>query len=297
MDASNELGNFLRARRAELNPAMVGMPVTDSVRRVPGLRREEVAKLAAISTDYYARLEQGRLPASGNVLAALSQALRLDEDQHAYMHGLAGRPATRSKRQDIQRVRPSMQRLIDEFTESPVLILGRYLDVLAWNSQASAVFADFSTIPRSQRNYVRLAFLDPEVRGLFADWKATARLCVSFLRMDAGKNPNDPRLAEIVGELSVHDPDFRRWWASHDVVRQTCGIKVLNHPVAGELTLEWETLGCVSDPDQELIVLTGVKGTRTHAALKMLAARSEDGTNELMAGKAGARANDAAAVF
>ncbi|MFI5436820.1 helix-turn-helix domain-containing protein [Rhodococcus baikonurensis] len=297
MDASNELGNFLRARRAELSPSMVGMPANDSVRRVPGLRREEVAKLAAISVDYYARLEQGRLPASGNVLAALSQALRLDEDQRAYMHGLAGRPTMRYKRQDTQRVRPSMQRLIDEFTESPVIILGRYLDILAWNSQAAAVFSDFSTIPRPQRNYVRLGFLDPDFRSLFADWEATARLCVSFLRMDAGKNPNDPRLAEIVGELSVHDPDFRRWWASHDVVRQTDGIKVLNHPVAGELTLEWETLGCVSDPDQELIVLTAVKGTPTHAALKMLAARGKNGTDEVRPGKVGAHADDAAAVF
>ncbi|BDH05876.1 MULTISPECIES: helix-turn-helix domain-containing protein [Streptomyces] len=271
----DELGDFLKARRAELRPHMVGLPDGDRPRRVPGLRREEVAQLASISTDYYTRLEQGTLPASAHVLAALARALRLDEDQRTYVYGLAGKTAARPRRRTAQRVRPQWQRLLDQLTESPAMVLGRYMDILAWNSLAAALIADFSAIPATQRNYVRLAFLEPAVRNLFDDWETTARTCVAFLRMEAAQSPTDSRLAGLVGELSVQDADFRRWWASHDVASKASGTKLLHHPVAGDLTLDWEMLASTADPDQQLMVMTAAPGTPSHQALSFLTSWTE----------------------
>lgn len=271
----SELGDFLKARRAELLPPAVGLPDGGRPRRVPGLRREEVAQLASISTDYYTRLEQGTLPASAQVLAALARALRLDEDQRTYLYGLAGKDAARPRRRTAQRARPQWQRLLDQFTESPAMVLGRYMDILAWNSLAAALITDFSAVPASQRNYVRLAFLDPTVRNLFDDWETTARTCVAFLRMEAAQSPTDPRLAGLVGELSVQDADFRNWWASHDVASRTSGTKLLHHPVAGDLTLDWEMLVSTTDPDQQLMVMTAEPGTPSHQALSFLTSWTE----------------------
>ncbi|AWW43027.1 MULTISPECIES: helix-turn-helix domain-containing protein [Streptomyces] len=273
----NELGDFLKARRAELRPQSVGLPDGDRPRRVPGLRREEVAHLASISTDYYTRLEQGSLPASAHVLAALSHALRLDEDQRSYLYGLAGKSVARPRRRSAQRVRPQWQRLLDQLTESPAMVLGRYMDVLAWNSLAAALITDFSAIPVNQRNYVRLAFLDPTVRNLFDDWETTARTCVAFLRMEAAHSPTDSRLAALVGELSVQDADFRQWWASHDVASKTSGTKLLHHPVAGDLTVDWEILTSAGDPEQQLMVMTADPGSTAHRALSSLISGSAPG--------------------
>ncbi|MFF5275413.1 helix-turn-helix domain-containing protein [Streptomyces sp. NPDC000133] len=267
----NELGEFLKARRAELTPARVGLPDSGTLRRVPGLRREEVAQLAAISTDYYTRVEQGRLQASTPVLTTLARALQLDEDQTAYVLGLATKRRSRAPRQATQRVRPQLQRLLDELTDAPALVLGRHMDILAWNSLAAALIKDFDALPRPECNYLRLAFVDPDVRRLFTDWETTARTCVAYLRMDAMQYPDDPRLAALVGELSVKDPDFRKWWAAHDVAHKTCGTKTLNHPVAGTLTVDWEMLGCATDPDQQLMVMTAAPGSDSHDALHFLA--------------------------
>lgn len=191
----NELGEFLKARRAELTPARVGLPDSGTLRRVPGLRREEVAQLAAISTDYYTRVEQGRLQASTPVLTTLARALQLDEDQTAYVLGLATKRRSRTPRQATQRVRPQLQRLLDQLTDAPALVLGRHMDILAWNSLAAALIKDFDALPRPECNYLRLAFIDPDVRRLFTDWETTARTCVAYLRMDAMQYPDDPRLA------------------------------------------------------------------------------------------------------
>ncbi|MFE6127391.1 helix-turn-helix domain-containing protein [Streptomyces sp. NPDC056437] len=267
----NELGEFLRTRRAELTPADVGLPDSGALRRVPGLRREEVAQLAAISTDYYTRVEQGRLKASEPVVAALARALRLNEDQTVYLRGLATKRGGRAPRRPAQRVRPQLQRLLDLLSEAPALVLGRHMDVLAWNSLAAALVTDFSALPQPERNYLRLAFLDPDVRRLFTDWESTARTCVAYLRMDAMQYPDDPRLAALVGELSVKDPDFRVWWATHDVAHKACGTKALDHPVAGALTLDWEILGCTTDPDQQLMVMTAAPGSSSEEGLRFLA--------------------------
>jgi transcriptional regulator with XRE-family HTH domain len=267
----NELGEFLKARRAELSPRTVGLPETRALRRVPGLRREEVAQLAAISTDYYTRLEQGRLPASASVLATLARVLRLDDDQRAYLYELAGKDTVRPRRA-ARKILPQMRRLLDQLTETPAMVLGRRMDILAWNPLAAALFTDFSKIPEKQRNYVRMVFTDPAMRRLYDDWETIACTAVAILRMEAAAQyPDDLRLSALVGELSVQDPDFRRWWAAHHVAINRAGTKTLHHPVVGEIILDWDTLTCAADPDQHLVIFTAEPGTPSHQALRFLA--------------------------
>jgi transcriptional regulator with XRE-family HTH domain len=265
------IGEFLRARRGDLTPLAVGLPETGSSRRVPGLRREEVAQLAAISVDYYTRLEQGRLPPSASILATLTRALRLDDDQQTYLYELAGKTAVRPRRRRIQQVRPPMRRLLDQLTETPAMVLGRRTDVLAWNSMAAALYADFAQIPEGQRNYIRLLFLHPAIRSLHIDWEDAAHTSVATLRMAAAQDPDDQRLAALVGELSVQDPDFRRWWGGHHVASTSFGTKRFHHPIVGDLTLDCDTWDSPDGHEQQLVVLTADPGTPAHQALRLLA--------------------------
>ncbi|MGW7752620.1 helix-turn-helix domain-containing protein [Streptomyces violaceusniger] len=267
----SELGEFLKARRAELSPRAMGLPESGALRRVPGLRREEVAQLTAISTVYYTRLEQGRTEASTPVLIALTRALRLDEDQRDYMLELAGKENVRPRRHAAQKVRPPLRRLLDSLTDTPALVLGRRMDILAWNPLAAALMMDFSQIPEEQRNAVRLVFADPTFRELYVDWESAARTTVAFLRMEAADNPDDPRMTALVEDLSEQDPQFREWWAAHHVAHHAMGTKTFRHPVAGDLTLDWETLACPTDPDQQLVILTAMPGSPSHEGLRFLA--------------------------
>ncbi|MFD3308646.1 helix-turn-helix domain-containing protein [Streptomyces sp. NPDC058656] len=266
-----ELGEFLKARRAELSPRTVGLPDAGTPRRVPGLRREEVAQLAAISTDYYIRLEQGRMPPSAPVLQSLVQVLHLSDDQRDYVFELAGKASARPLRRSGQRVQPQLRRLLDDLTATPAIVLGRRMDILAWNSLGAALVTDFSLIPEKKRNYVRLLFTDPAMRQLYPDWERVARTAVAQLRMEAARYPQDPRLTTLVGELSVQDNDFRTWWAGHHVAALNVGTKTLHHPIAGELTLDWDTLTASTDPDQQLVVWTAEPGTPSHDGLRLLA--------------------------
>jgi transcriptional regulator with XRE-family HTH domain len=270
MGHSIALGNFLKARRAELTPALVGLSESGGQRRVPGLRREEVAQIAAISVDYYTRLEQGRVPASAAVLATLTHALLLSDDQRAYMYELAGKPAERLRRRTVQRVRPAARRLLDQLTETPAIVLGRRLDVLAWNSMATALYTNFEALPVSRRNYVWLLFADETFRALHVDWTGAARTAIAALRMEAASFPDDPGLAALVGELSVQDHDFRTWWASHQVASTSFGTKHYQHAVVGEITLDCDTWDSPDGDDQRLMVLTAEPGTSSHQALKIL---------------------------
>ena len=272
----NELGEFLRARRAGLAPRAVGLPDTGTARRVPGLRREEVAQLAAISTDYYTRLEQGRIQASAPVLASLARVLHLDDDQRDYLFGLAGKDRVRPRRRVRQKVQPQLQRLLDDLSATPAVVMGRRMDILAWNSLAAALITDFSRIPEKSRNYVRLVFTDPAMRSLYADRDTVARTCVAQLRMQAAKYPDDPGLATLVGELSVQDPDFRQWWAAHHVATPGVGTKTLHHPVAGDLTLDRDTLTAGTDPDQQLVIWTAEPAGPSHDGLRILASWAAD---------------------
>ncbi|WP_420036454.1 helix-turn-helix domain-containing protein [Streptomyces sp. cg28] len=272
------LGAFLKARRAGLEPGECGLPETDSARRVAGLRREEVARLAAISVDYYTRLEQGRVRASAAVLDTLSRALRLDEDQQSYLYEVAGRADDRPRRtrRPAQRVRPAMRRLLAQLTETPALVLGRRLDVLAWNRAAVALYTDFAAIPAAHRNYLRLMFTDPVVRDLHREWEHDARDAVAALRMEAGTDPDDPELARLVGDLTLRDADFSTWWAEHRVNSATYGTKHYRHPLVGDLTLDCDTWSGSDDSGQRLMVLTAEPGSPSHDALRILTAWTAD---------------------
>lgn len=266
-----ELGDFLRARRGELSPQAVGLPAEPVARRVPGLRREEVARLATISTDYYRRLEQGRITASGPVLDELARTLRLTDDQRTYLFELAGKPSARPRAKPTRAISPQLRRLLDQLPEAVVLVLGSGMDILAWNSLAAALITDFAQIPEDRRNYVRMVFTDPAMRALYPDWADVARRAVTNLHMDAARHPDDPRLAGLVGELSTQDADFRDWWYGQHVEGKGQGTKRFRHPVVGELTLDWDTLICDTAPDQHVIVLTAEPGTPSQDALRILA--------------------------
>lgn len=266
-----ELGAFLKARRMELSPAQVGLADSGGRRRVAGLRREEVALLASISPDYYTRLEQGRRQASEPVLEILARVLRLDDGERAYMFELSGRDASRPRRRTTQKVQPQLQRLLEDLPTTPAVVLGRRTDILAWNAMAAALFIDFSRIPEKKRNFVRLVFTDPDIRALYPNWEWVAQTSLAQLRMEAARDSKDPRLAELVGELSLTDPDFRRWWGTHRVAVQGTGTKIVNHPVVGALELDWSFLTPTTDPEQQLITLTAQPGTPSHDRLRILA--------------------------
>ncbi|MEH0554103.1 helix-turn-helix domain-containing protein [Streptomyces sp. B21-101] len=266
----NELGQFLKLRRAELSPRTVGLPDTGG-RRVPGLRREEVALLASISTDYYTRLEQGRIQPSVSLLAALAQVLRLADDQRDHLFELVGRRSARPRRRAAPKVHAQLRRLLDDLTVCPGVVIGRRMDILAWNPLASALLTDFEKVPEDKRNCVRILFTEPSMRTLCADWRAAARGCVSHLRMTAAASPDDPRLTGLVGELSVQDKDFGRWWGSSHVASRGRGMKRFHHPLVGELVLDRDTFTCGSDPDQELVVWTAEPGTPSYDGLRALA--------------------------
>ncbi|MFF4311244.1 helix-turn-helix transcriptional regulator [Streptomyces sp. 900105755] len=266
-----ELGDFLRSRRARIQPEEVGL-ASHGRRRVPGLRREEVAQLAGVSVDYYIRLEQGRGPSvSDAVLDAVARVLRLDETEHAYLltvarpHKKAGttRPPARP------RVRPGVQLLLDGMERTPAFVLGRRMDVLAWNALGDAVNG-FSALAPAERNIPRQVFLDPAAAGFYPDWAAVAAQTVANLRIDAGRHPDDPRMATLVGELSLKSEDFRRLWADHEVRECAFGTKRIQHPVAGLLTLPYETLTVPTDPDQTIVAYTPEPGSETAERLTLL---------------------------
>ncbi|GGO89633.1 helix-turn-helix transcriptional regulator [Wenjunlia tyrosinilytica] len=274
MDRRAELGDFLRSRRARLKPEDVGLTAYGNRRRVPGLRREELAQLAGVSVDYYIRLEQGRgQNVSEEVLDAVGRALALDADEHEHLRHLA-RPA-RGKRRPAprpQRVRPTLEHLLAAMEGVPAFVLGRRMDVLAWNRMAVAVLGvDFAELPREQRNMVRHAFLDGAAADFYVDWEKAARDTVACLRMEAGRYPDDPQLAALVGELSVKSEHFSRLWAGQEVREKTHGSKRMNHPVVGELTLQFETFRLADDPDQALCTYTAEPGSPSETALKLLA--------------------------
>lgn len=271
------LGKFLKARRAQLDPEDCGLPEADAPRRVAGLRREEVAQLAAISVDYYIRLEQGRVRASAPVLATLVRALRLDGDQQSYLYELAGRTDDRPRRRPpVQQVRPAMRRLLDQLDGTPALVLGRRLDILAWNQAAAALYTDFAGIPADRRNYLRLMFTDPEIRKMHREWSHDARDAVAALRMAAAADPDDPELDGLVAELSARDADFRTWWAEHRVNSATYGTKQYRHPLVGDLTLDCDTWNGADGSGQRLMVLTAETGTPSHDALRILTSWTPD---------------------
>ena len=292
----SEFGEYLRLRRTELQPADVGLPDT-TFRRVEGLRREEVAQLAGVSTDYYTRLEQGRdLSPSDAVLDALASAFDLDEAGRAHLQHLAHPVRPRKRRTTtVQRVRPAVRSMLDSWTEQPGFVIGRRGDVLATNALTRALIADFDAMPHKDRNLTRWILLDPAARELYVDWAQIASEMVAILRLDAGAHPDDPRTTELVGELAMKSPEFYRWWAQHKVLGRTWGHKRFRHPVVGPLEIDYEALQLPGDPDQTLFVYRAPDGdTRSAEALKLLASWQAQGTPAPMSKRPAAAPTDRA---
>jgi transcriptional regulator with XRE-family HTH domain len=272
MDPRSEISDFLRGRRARVNPQDAGLPDDGRVRRVPGLRRDEVARLANMSVEYYTRLEQGRAGnPSPEVLEALAAALRLDETEREHLVDLAGRRAPRKKGPiAAQRVRPGLLLTLQALENVPAFILGRRMDVLAQNRLAKAVITDFEAMPAKRRNIARWSLLEPEAKELVIDWETMARDNVAALRYEAGKHPEDRQLADLVGELMIGCPEFGAWWNDHNVLRRTHGVKRYAHPVVGELEFAYEAFALPDDPDQSLCVYNVEPDSPTAEALRLL---------------------------
>ncbi|MEU3251985.1 helix-turn-helix transcriptional regulator [Streptomyces sp. NPDC006997] len=280
LDRRAELSEFLRTRRARLKPEDVGLPDFGRHRRVPGLRREELAQLAGVSVAYYTRLEQGNgRNVSAEVLDSIARALRLTSAEHAHLTHLA-RP-TRQRRRTAartQHVRGALRQLLDTIDTVPAYIVGRRTDILAWNRMAAAVFGDWAELPAAERNWARLVFLRPDYRDLFVAWEQKAADIVSYLRMDAGCHPDDPRLSALVGELSVKSEEFRRLWATHDVKEKTYGVKLMHHPLVGELALSFENFRLVDDAELSLVTYHPEPGSPSAESLRLLASWGTDAT-------------------
>ncbi|MDF3298203.1 helix-turn-helix domain-containing protein [Streptomyces tropicalis] len=279
LDRRAELSEFLRTRRARLKPEDVGLPEYGRHRRVPGLRREELAQLAGVSVAYYTRLEQGNgRNVSAEVLDSIARALRLSDAEHAHLTHLAKPKHKKKAAVRTQQVRGSLRQLLDTLDVVPAYVVGRRSEILAWNRMAAAVFGDWSLLPAPERNWARLVFLRPEYRDLYVDWEQKAIDIVCALRMEAGCYPDDPRLSALVGELSVKSEDFRRLWATHDVKEKSHGVKQLRHPLVGELALRYESLKLADDSEQTLLVYHAEPGSSSAEALRLLASWGADAT-------------------
>lgn len=271
---NRELADFLRRARSQCDPSRSGLPADTRIRRVPGLRREEVALLAGVSTDYYARLEQGRrITPTPAVLDAVSRALELDAAGQAHLKDLIG-PAGAGKRalpRTVQRLRPGLHQLLDALDGEPALVLGRRTEILAANRMARALFTDFEVLGPGRPNYARWMFFDDAARALFVDWEIQARTVVESLRLESGGAPHDEEVTALVADLRDHSPDFSRWWDEHRVYQRTYGAKRLRHPIVGDLTLDYETLVPPGDPDTTMYVYTTEPDSPSKRALDLLA--------------------------
>ncbi len=279
-DHRTEIRDFLASRRAKISPEQAGLP-TSGRRRVPGLRREEVAVLAGVSTEWYTRLEKGHISGvSEDVLAAVAQALQLDEDERTYLFDLAraARPARRtpSRRRDVE-VPPRIQWLLDSVAMSAAFVRNGRLDVVATNPLARALHAPMFDSPttdkRGRANFARYHFLDPGSQDFFVDWDSGAAATVALLRAEAGREPHDRALRELIGELSTVSPDFRTMWAAHDVRIRHEGVKRLQHPEVGLLELTYQSLGLPVSPRavHDLSLYTAEPGSTSEERLKILA--------------------------
>ncbi|MGW0992728.1 helix-turn-helix domain-containing protein [Streptomyces sp. NPDC002523] len=278
LDRRAELSEFLRSRRARLKPEDVGLPDFGRHRRVPGLRREELAQLAGVSVAYYTRLEQGNgRNVSAEVLGSIARALRLSDAEHAHLTHLA-KPKTHKKKPAARQlqVRAALWQLLDAMDGVPAYVVGRRSEILAWNRMAAALFGDWGELPAAERNWARMVFLHPEYRDLFVDWEQKAIDIVCALRMDAGCYPDDPRLSALVGELSVKSGEFRRLWATHDVKERSHGVKRLHHPLVGELSLNYEGFRVSDDADLALVTYHAEPGSPSAEGLRLLASWGTD---------------------
>jgi transcriptional regulator with XRE-family HTH domain len=275
VDAKAEIREFLTTRRARITPDQAGLRTFGGSRRVPGLRREEVALLAGVSVDYYTRLERGTATGvSDTVLEALARALQLDETERTHLFDLvrARQAAPRTRRRPSpQGVRPSVQRMLDAMTGAPALVRNGRHDLLAANDLGRALYsAQFDSLV-GPPNSARFLFLDPRSPEIYVEWDKVANDVVASLRAEAGRDPYDRDLSDLVGELSTRSEPFRTLWAAHDVRVHDTGRKRMRHPLVGELDLTYESLDLVADPGLSLFAFTAEPGSRSEEGLRLLA--------------------------
>jgi transcriptional regulator with XRE-family HTH domain len=279
VDNRTEIRDFLSSRRAKITPEQAGLPAYGGRRRVPGLRREEVALLAGVSVDYYTRLERGDLKgASDSVLDAVASALRLDEPERAHLNNLAlaanNAQRVRRRRPLHEGLRPTIQRILDAMTGAPAYVRNGRRDILAANRLGYALYSELYLDPARPVNVARFVFLDPRARTFFLDWTTAANDMVAALRAEAGKNPHDRELSVLVGELSTRSEEFATRWAAQNVRFHRSGFKQIHHPIVGDLQLSFEVMDLPADPGLSLIVYSAEPGSTSEDALNLLASWS-----------------------
>ena len=277
MDNRSEVRAFLSSRRAKVSPEQAGLPAYGS-RRVAGLRRGEVAALAGVSVEYYTRLERGNLAgASDSVLDAIARALRLDDTETAHLHHLARAAGpqtarTRARRVREPEIRPAVRRVLDAMTAVPAFLRNHRFDILAANPLGLAMYAPMiAASPALPVNSMRFTFLDPHARAFYVDWPSVARSAVAALRIAAAQNPDDQRLVNLIGELSMRSEPFRGWWAAQDVYVHRNGTKRFHHPAIGELELDFELLELPGDEALTVLTYSAEPGTPSGDGLELLA--------------------------
>ncbi|MEV4452470.1 MULTISPECIES: helix-turn-helix transcriptional regulator [Streptomyces] len=275
-DFRAEIREFLGTRRARVTPEQAGLPLYGGERRrVTGLRREEVALLAGISSEYYTRLERGNATGvSESVIDGIAQALQLDEAERIHLLDLlrgAGTTRPPRRRAAQQRVRPAVQRVLDSMSGTPAFILSGRGDILAANHLGRALFAPVYADPVRPPNNARFVFLSPHATEFFRHWDEVANDTVAMLRAEAGRDLYDRRLTDLIGELSTRSEEFRHRWAAHNVRMHTTGVKLLHHPVVGDLDLPFETFPLPDGPSQFLLTYTAEPHSPSQDALNLLA--------------------------
>ncbi|MFD4600696.1 helix-turn-helix transcriptional regulator [Streptomyces sp. NPDC058464] len=269
-----ELGRYLRARRTQVTPEEAGLTAGVGLRRTPGLRREELATLAGISIDYYARLERGKeTRPSPSVIDSLARALRLEEDEHDHLRSLAAlaaRTAPEPPAPPSRTVRPGVKLLLESMRPHPAHVVSRTGDVLAANPGGLRLLAGLEDWPAKQRNIGRYLFLHPAARELFDDWLGQIRGCVARLRALAGTDPDAPDLTQLVGELLLKSPEFARMWERYDVRGHSYGRKTFHHPEVGDLALGYQSLELEGTPGHRMVAYYAEPGTPDHDAMILL---------------------------
>jgi transcriptional regulator with XRE-family HTH domain len=275
VDAKDDIREFLTSRRAKITPEQAGLPNYGGRRRVSGLRREEAALLAGVSVEYYTRLERGNASGvSESVLEGIARALQLDEAERAHLFDLARTANTTApapRRPAQERVRPSVQRILDSMIDTPAYVRNGRLDILSANRLGYALYSEVFSDPVQPANTARFTFLNPRASGFFTDWETIASDAVAILRAEAGRDPYDRRLSDLIGELSTRSDEFRVRWAAHNVKFHRTGVKRLHHPLVGDLTLTYEALELSADTGQRLLAYTAEPGSPSHDALRLLA--------------------------
>ncbi|MCW2993508.1 MAG: transcriptional regulator [Conexibacter sp.] len=273
MDSTNDIAEFLASRRARITPDMAGLPAYGK-RRVPGLRREEVASLAGVSVEYYRRLERGNVSgASESVLEALAAALQLDDAERAHLFDLAraANPIAPKRRRPVQqRIRPVVQQILDTIG-APALVRNARVDYLGANALGRALYAPLFESREQPANSARFTFLDPAAADFYPDWDRVSSDLVAHLRSEAGRNPYDRGLSDLVGELSTRSEEFRVRWAAHNVRFHQTGVKRIHHPVVGELHLNYEAMELAADTGLTISVYAAEPGSASAQALDLLA--------------------------